>query len=302
MQENNLYEAIVIGGSYSGLSAGLALARAARKVLIIDNNTPCNRQTPHSHNFLTQDGSTPSAIAAIAKEQLLKYHTVSFLDGEVVSANRHVGGFEVKIKKGPMLLCQKLIMATGLRDKLPSIPGLKACWGISVIHCPYCHGYGFKDEVTGIIGNGTPVVGFVKMISNWSKNSLLFTNGPSILSVEEKELLARNQVQIVETEISEIQHEKGYVNRVVLKDGSSVIVKVIYLRAAVEQHSDIPFALGAELNEQGLLKVSDNRQTTVPNLFACGDNSAVRSVSAAVLTGSLAGVAVNAELIGESFV
>lgn len=302
MKEKDLFEVLIVGGSYSGLSAGLALARARRKVLIIDSNQPCNRQTPYSHNFLTQDGTKPAEIASIAKTQLEKYNTVQFKDDVAESATVTDYGFEVKTQTGKIFYTKKLIMATGLRDLLPAIPGLKESWGISVIHCPYCHGYEFNDQATGIIANGSTGVGLVKLISNWSKQITLFTDGPSTLTTDEMVLLQRKRIEIVETKIQALEHQSGMISRVLLSDGSSKDCRAVYMRPPVEQHSDIPLRLGAEFTAQGLLKVAESRLTTVPNLYACGDNSSHRSVASAVSTGSLAGSMVNASLIDAEFI
>ena len=146
------YEVIIIGGSYSGLSAALALGRSLRKVLVIDGGKPCNRFTPHSQNFLTHDGRKPAEISAIAKEQVLQYKTVEFLEDVALNAEKTEQGFTVETDRGTFQ-SKRLILAAGLRDILPDIPGIAECWGKSVIHCPYCHGYEFHSQKTGILAN-----------------------------------------------------------------------------------------------------------------------------------------------------
>ncbi|MGE4512522.1 MAG: NAD(P)/FAD-dependent oxidoreductase, partial [Chryseobacterium sp.] len=143
--ENN-FDVIIIGGSYAGLSAGMALGRSLRNVLIIDSEKPCNRQTPHSHNFITQDGKRPKEISDLAKEQVAKYETVSFFNGTVIKTSKNDNGFEVETSYGEKFTAKKIILATGLKDIMPDIEGFSECWGISVIHCPYCHGYEVKDR------------------------------------------------------------------------------------------------------------------------------------------------------------
>src|SRR5690606_19368783 len=145
---------IIIGGSYAGLSAAMALGRSLRKVLIIDAGKPCNRQTPHSHNFITQDGKTPAEISSIARAQVAQYETVTFLSGFAVEGKKTNSGFEIKTEKGEIFESKKLILATGVKDIMSEIPGFAECWGISVIHCPYCHGYEVRNEKTGILANG----------------------------------------------------------------------------------------------------------------------------------------------------
>ncbi len=150
MTNTNNFDVIIIGGSYSGLSAALALGRSLRHVLIIDSGKPCNEQTPHSHNFLTHDGETPRSIASKAKEEVSKYETVHFHSGLAVRGEKTDSGFEITTEAGESFTAKKLIFATGVRDIMPEIDGISECWGISVIHCPYCHGYEVRGEKTGL--------------------------------------------------------------------------------------------------------------------------------------------------------
>lgn len=154
MKANQQFDVIIIGGSYSGLAAAMALGRALRNVLIIDSDKPCNRQTPHSHNFLTQDGKSPREIAALAKGQVEQYKTVQFFSGLAASGAKTNIGFEIHIDTGKIFTAWKVIFATGIKDIIPGINGFAESWGISVLHCPYCHGYEVKNQTTGILGNG----------------------------------------------------------------------------------------------------------------------------------------------------
>lgn len=302
MIDNEHFEVIIIGGSYSGLSAGMALGRALRRVLIIDSGKPCNIQTPHSHNFLTQDGRTPKEISTTAREQVGKYETVKFYSGLATSGARTNNGFEISTQAGDNFTAKKLIFATGVRDIMPDIAGFAECWGISVIHCPYCHGYEVKNEATGILGNGDYGFDFSKKIYNWTKALTLFTNGKSTLTEEQTAKLKNHNIKIVETEIHRFEHDKGLVQHIVFKNGTTAEIKAIYSRPLHEQHCDIPEKLGCELTEQGHIKVDMLQKTTVPGVFACGDNATpMRSVSTAVAMGTTAGAMTNHELIDEEF-
>ena len=138
-------DVIIVGGSYSGLAAGMALGRALRQVLIIDSGKPCNRQTPYSHNFITQDGKTPEEIATLARQQVEKYDTVTFFNGLATNGAKTENGFEIQTASGETFSAKKLIFATGIKDIMPDIEGYAECWGISVLHCPYCHGYEVRN-------------------------------------------------------------------------------------------------------------------------------------------------------------
>jgi thioredoxin reductase len=302
MIHNDSFDVIIVGGSYSGLAAAMALGRALRKVLIIDNGKPCNRQTPHSHNFLTQDGRPPKEIAAIGREQVVKYDTVKFLDGVATAGIKTQNGFEVQTDGAEIFKCRKIIFATGIRDIMPDIPGFAECWGISVLHCPYCHGYEVKNVRTGILGNGEYGFEFSALISNWTKDIILFTNGKPALSYEQVSTLRKHNISIVEAEIEKLEHSSGNLESILFKDGLRFPITAIYARCAFEQHSKIPETLGCKLTDEGYIEVGALQNTSIEGVFASGDNSSrMRTVANAVSTGTTAGAMLNKEMIIEDF-
>lgn len=298
--ENN-FDVIIIGGSYAGLSAGMSLGRSLRKVLIIDSGKPCNQQTPYSHNFLTQDGKTPKEIAEEAKEQVSKYETVHFYNGKVMKTFKNSGSFEVETDKGEKFSAKKIILASGVKDQIPDIEGFAECWGISVIHCPYCHGYEVKGKKTGILSNGDLAFEFSKLIFNLSKDLTLFTNGESTLDEEQTEKFNQNKINIVEGEIQRIVHENGQIQKVILKDGSEKEMEALYAKIPFEQNIDTE-DLQLELTEHGFIKIDHFHKTSTDGVFACGDNTTLmRSVANAVAQGNFTGAIVNKELSDEGF-
>ena len=302
MIESKNFDVIIIGGSYSGLAAGMALGRALRQVLIIDSGKPCNKQTPHSHNFLTQDGETPTEIAALAKQQVERYNTIEFFNGLATNGTKTENGFEIQVASGETFHGSKLIFATGIRDILPDIDGFTACWGISVLHCPYCHGYEVRNEKTGILANGEYGYELSQLISNWTNDLTLFTNGTSTLTDEQTEKLEKHQIKIVEKEVERLEHIKGSIQNIVFKDGTKSSVKAIYARSPFEQHCTIPESFGCELTDEGYIKVDPFQETTVKGIFACGDNAArMRTVANAVAMGTTAGITVSKKMIFEEF-
>jgi thioredoxin reductase len=302
MKQNN-FEVIIIGGSYSGLSAAMSLGRSLRQVLVIDSGLPCNRQTPHSHNFITQDGETPAAISAKAKLQVDFYNTVQFYNGLATKTVKTRNGFEIKTESGELFTSKKLLFATGVKDFLPEIKGLAECWGISVLHCPYCHGYEVKAEKTAIIANGKMAFEYAKLISNWTKDLRLLTNGKSALTIEQTQILQKHKIEIIEDEIKSLEHENGYVKQINFKSQSKLSIKAIYFRSPLKQHCPLPEDLGCELTEQGLIKVDMMQKTNILGVYASGDCVIqARSVAMAVSSGSFAGASINKELIEESFI
>lgn len=302
MKETIPFDVIIIGGSYSGLAAGMALGRSLRRVLIIDSGEPCNRQTPHSHNFLTQDGNAPQAIAAIARRQVEAYDSVQFLNGQATKGLKGNGGFEITVASGNTFRAKKLIFATGIRDIMPEIPGFSECWGISVIHCPYCHGYEVRHKKTGILMNSEHSFEFAGMIRHWTSDLALYTNGPSALSPEQAGKLKAKNISIVEKEIERIEHQDGHLKQLMFKDGSAAALDALYGPRPFELHCRIPETLGCELSEEGYVKVDGFQKTSVQGVFACGDaTTRMRTIAGAVAAGAAAGMMLNKELIAEEF-
>ncbi|QEM13001.1 NAD(P)/FAD-dependent oxidoreductase [Mucilaginibacter rubeus] len=296
------FDVIIIGGSSAGLSSGMALGRAMRKILIIDSGKPCNSQTPHSHNFFTRDGQTPHEILTIAREQTLKYPTVTLLHSEATHCSPITNGFEVSTRSGETFSTKKVILAAGIKDQMPDIPGFAECWGISVIHCPYCHGYEYGHQRTGIFANGETAFEMAKLISNWTKDLTLFTNGKSTLTEEQQAIIHNNDIQIVEDEIEALDQHNGQINALRLRNGSEIKLKALYARLPFTQHSDIALQLGCQFTEQGHIQVDAKQKTTIPGIYAAGDSaSGIRSIANGVNSGTMAGVMANLELIDEVF-
>lgn len=302
MEISPTYDVIIIGGSYAGLSAAMALGRAIRTVLVLDNGKPCNAQTPHSHNFLTQDGKTPKEIADLAKQQVAKYETITFVDDKAIDTTKTSSGFQISTAKGNIFETKKIIFASGIKDELPNIEGFAECWGISVIHCPYCHGYEVRNQTTGIFANGDMAYEFAKLIWNWSKDLTLFTNGKSTLSLEQTNMLQSRQINVVEKEIVKVSHQNGQLEYLVFTDGTTQRLNALYAKLGFKQSTHLPTHLGCELSESGYINVDMMQKTTVEGVFACGDNTnMMRSVANAVYSGNMAGAIASKELIAEAF-
>jgi len=299
---NSIADVIIIGGSYAGLSAAMALGRAGRQALVIDSGLPCNRQTPYSHNFITQDGTAPAAIAALAKEQVLRYPTIRFISDTVTEARQQEGVFGITTTSGQQYAGHKLLFTTGIRDTMPSIPGFAECWGISVLHCPYCHGYEVKQQTTGILASGETAFEFAKLILNWTPDLTVYTNGPSGFTPEQVARLAQHHIKVISSPVAHLTHQKGYIQSITFEDGSTSSLKALYARLPFTQHCPLPASLGCDFNEMGLITVDGFQQTTVPGIYAAGDNTTpFRSVAAVVAAGTMAGAAINKTLIEERF-
>lgn len=270
--------------------------------MIIDAGKPCNRQTPHSHNFLTHDGDRPAEISKAAKAEVLKYSTVKFLNAKADSAKPIAGGFRVGIGDGQHFTSRKLLLATGLKDTLPGIKGLAACWAISAIHCPYCHGYEVKNEKIALLMNCDHAFDMVKNIHLWNKDLSILTNGKSELNVEQAEKLKSKSIAILEEEIVELEHQNGQLENIVFKNGEKIAFKAIYVKPEIEQHVNFSEQLGFELTDLKTIKVNEQQQTTAMGVYAAGDCATLfRSLPIVTAAGTMAAVMINKELISEDF-
>jgi thioredoxin reductase len=280
----------------------MALGRSLRKVLIIDSALPCNRQTPHSHNFITQDGATPKEISQKAKAQVLKYETITFIEDKAIEGKKVADTFTIQTASGKEFNAKKLIFATGVKDIMPKIKGFADCWGISVVHCPYCHGYEIRNKKTGIIANAENAMHLAPMIKNLTNDLTIITTEKAEFSPEQLANLHKNNIQIIEKEIAEIEHENGHLKQVVFKDQSKENFEATYASVPFTQHTDIPALLGCEINEQGYIQIDAMQKTTIAGVFACGDSTTrLRSVANAVSSGNMTGAIVNMELSNEQF-
>lgn len=305
------YDVLIIGGSVAGLSAALALGRSLRSVLIIDSDRPCNRQTPHSQNFFSRDGIAPAELAAIARQQVLAYPTVTWLDGKAVALTKNnrnpTGGgaepltFTITTDQNERFEGRKVLLATGVEDLMPPIEGFAESWGRSVLHCPYCHGYEVHNQPLGVLMNGEQTLERVGMIHNLSQTLTLFTDGPANFPDADRATLRRLNVPVVETPIVRIEHTDGFLQALHLQDGNRLSLTALFAHVPFRQHTDLGEQVGGTMTPAGHVAVVNLMgNTNVPGLFAAGDTTTfMRSVANATAAGSLAGAAINRELVLE---
>lgn len=302
MSVTQKFDVIIIGGSYAGLSAAMALGRSMKKVLIIDAGKPCNRQTPHSHNFLTQDGSRPDEIADISRKQVLKYATITLLQATAIKGSKTPSGFIVTTEDGNLWESRKLIVASGIKDLMPDIPGFADCWGISVVHCPYCHGYELRNKKTAVIANGERAFHIAQLVNNLTDKITIITSGKAEFDEEKIGNLSNKKITITEKEVAAIEHRNGQIFAIQFHDGTKEDFDAAYAAIPFRQHADIAASLGCELTEDGYIKIDPFQETSVAGVYACGDNcSRMRSVANAVAGGNLTGAMVNSKLTIEKF-
>jgi thioredoxin reductase len=294
------YDVIIIGGSFAGLSAAMQLARARRQVLLVDAARPRNRYAAHAHGFLGQDGVPPQEIVANARAQLARYPTVSFLDGEAIQALAQDGGFAVVMAGGEQVRGARLILATGMRDELPPLPGLQARWGQTVLHCPYCHGFEVAGEPLGVLAAHPMSVHQAMLLPDWGPTTY-FTQGQFEPSPEDARHLGARGVRVERTPVVALLGDAPALTGVVLDDGREVPLRALFVASRVHMASPLAGQLGCAFDEGPLgpvIRVDDMKQTTVPGVFAAGDASTPMSnATLASASGVMAGVCAHRSLV-----
>ncbi|MBD8724435.1 NAD(P)/FAD-dependent oxidoreductase [Oxalobacteraceae sp. CFBP 13708] len=290
------YDAIIIGGSYAGLSAALQLARARRRILVVDAGQRRNRYAANSHGFLTRDGQPAADIAAEGRANVAAYPNVTWHDGTATSARQDGDGFVVELDGAGTVRAARLVLATGVRDDLPPIDGLAERWGKSVFHCPYCHGYELNEGRIGVLASGPLSVHQAQMLPHWGQVTF-FTNGVCPLDDAQRADLHARGVEVDETPVRRLVN----VATVVLEDGRQEIMSGLFTYGRVHMASPIAEQLGCAF-EQGplgpFIRTDDSRQTTVPAVFAAGDAMrAASTVALSVADGAMAGVGAHRSLL-----
>jgi thioredoxin reductase len=294
------HDAIIIGGSFAGLSAAMYLSRALRSVCILDTGSPRNRFALHSHGFFTQDGSDPRAMIATARSQVAAYPTATFIEDEAIDAAMESEGFSITLATGRMVESARLVLAFGISDELPAIPGLAARWGRSVLHCPYCHGFEFSGQRLGVLNLSPRSIHQAMLIAEWGPTTFYLNGGsePDDASLFE---LHKRRVAIERTPVRALHGDGIELSAVELTDGRMSSIDALYVGPRTRLNSGIAEQLGCELEEGffgPIIRTDAEKMTTVPRVYAAGDiTRAAHTVTWASADGVTAALAVHRSLI-----
>ncbi len=294
-----MYDVIIVGGSTAGLSAALVLGRFRRHVLICDQQKPRNALADAAHNFFTRDGTPPAELLQIGREQLRPYATVQYRVAEVVSLKLIADGFDVQTADGTVWQSRRVLLATGVRDELPAIPGLADYWGQGgVHHCPYCHGWEVRDQKIVIIGNGEVVYHLAALLSALSTDISACLYGEPQPTAEQLSQLQQMGVTLYNTAIESIAGDSGQVQGVRLGDGRLVPCQAIFVGTKPQPHSPLAQEMGCQFDERGYVQVDELGRTSVPNLYAAGDMvTPFHQLVMAAASGAVAGSGINTDIV-----
>ena len=296
-------DVIIVGAGPAGLSAALVLGRACRRVRVFDHNRPRNRFSSAIHGFLTRDGVAPAEFRRLAREELARYDTVRIESAEVITARRlAAGGFCVTLQDGRQCASRRLLLATGVVDNVPTVPGLAELYGTSVFHCPYCDGWELRGQPLAVYGCNKRGYGLSLELTGWTSDVVLCSDGSSELEAADLATLARNGIAVREERIARLEGRDGKLERIVFTTGESIDRRALFFTTGQTQSSDLARALGCEFNEKGSVRTGPYESTTVPGLYVAGDASrAVQWVVVAAAEGAEAAYAINQDFIREAW-
>jgi thioredoxin reductase len=288
-------DVVVVGGGAAGLSAALVLVRARRAVVVVDAGAPRNAPATHLHGFRSRDGMPPRDLLAAGRAEVTGYGG-HLIDDTVVDAEP---GFHAHLGDGSQLRARRVLVATGLRDELPDVPGVRERWGRDLLHCPYCHGYEVRDQPLGVLGGTPEAVQHALLVRQWSPDVTLFPHTDTV-TPEQREHLAARGIRIVEGTVARLVVDNDQLHGVELGGGTVVARTAVFVRPRFVPNADLLAGLGCAMDENGWVVHDPVGRTTVAGVWVAGNAADPRAqVITAAGQGSATAIALNADLVDE---
>jgi thioredoxin reductase len=292
------YDAVIVGGGPSGLSAALALGRARKRVLLCDSGPRRNAAAERIYNFVTRDGTPPDEFRRIGREQLSRYPSVEVRDVRVLSVSGARGAFRVELAS-QSVEARRIVLCTGMVDVMLPIEGFTELWGHGIVQCPYCHGFEAQDRAWGYLARDADwlhVLPFVVKLTGWTRDAVVFANGRDV-PVQTRSLLGRAGIKLVAEPVSRLIGREQRIESVELSNGVRVPCELLFAHPP-QQQVELVTMLGVELDDDGHVRVDPTkRETSIPGVYAAGDLSThMQGALLAAASGTQAAVALNAEL------
>jgi thioredoxin reductase len=267
------YDVVIVGGGPAGLSAALIFGRARKRVALFDAGSPRNAAATHINGFVTRDGTPPAEFRRIGREQLRAYPAVEVRDAAIESITREGELFTVSVGD-ERIEARRVLLCVGMIDELPDLPGARELWGKSIFQCPYCHAWEIQDRAFGVLATSLMLVEFALFLTGWTRDLVVFTGGAFPVPEELRARLDDAGVRVEERPIRALRARDGHLDAVELVGGEAVARDVLFTRTAQRQTalvSGLVSTLGLELDEQGYVRVSEQKATSVAGVHAAGD-------------------------------
>lgn len=299
------WDCVVAGGGAAGLSAALVLGRARRRTLVVDAGNQSNLAAHDIGGLLGHDGRAPAQLYEAGRAELATYPTVEVRRGDVVTGRSEGEGFVVELADGTRERARRVLLATGMEYRTPTIPGLDELWGRSVFHCPFCHGWELRDQPLAVLAQGDRAVHSALLLRGWTDDVIVLTNGPAGLDAAQHRQLAAAGVAVDERSVAELISHDGELAAVKFTDGARLPRRGVLVATTLHQRSTLAAALGVATLPPGpvvadAVEIDPFHRTSVPGVFSAGDLSAqMPQVAAAIATGSLSGAAVVQSLLAD---
>jgi len=265
-------DAVIVGAGPAGLSAALVLGRCRRRVVVIDNGAPRNGPAVASHGFLTRDGVAPSKLLRLGRAELAAYPTVELYPGTAIAVEGSRGAFVVRCTDGTVFAARRILLATGVADQLPKIPGLRALYGRTVHHCPICDAFEHAGRPLAQYGRGRAGVDAALILRAWSDDIVLLTDG-TVLGRRERARCDRHGIAIREEPVERLVGRDGRLARITFASGPALRRAALFFATAQDQRSDLPRKLGCTFTPEGAVATSEHEVTSVPGVYVAGDAS-----------------------------
>jgi thioredoxin reductase len=289
------YDVVVVGGGAAGLSAALVLARARRTVAVVDAGGPRNAPAAHMHGFLSRDGMPPHDLVAAGRAEVAGYGG-RLIDDTVVAV---APGFQVRLAGGSSLHARRILVATGLRDELPDVLGVRERWGRDLLHCPYCHGYEVRDQPLGVLGGSPEAVQHALLVRQWSPDVILFPHTDAAGPAQREQLTARG-IRVAEGPVARLVVGNDQLQGVELGDGTVIPRTAVFVRPRFVPNAGLLTGLGCVVDEHGWVVHDPVGRTSVAGVWVAGNAADPRAqVITAAGQGSAAAIALNADLVDE---